>query len=105
MIFTRWKMRLIWIAVTFIALAGIMNFPSSSVQAQTPARGSTQNPPRGAAPARGAVASNAPASANLSQLMKGILYPNSNVIFAAQSQNPADIKPAGDPSTATDPLA
>jgi len=43
--------------------------------------------------------------ANLGQLMKGILYPNSNVIFAAQDQNPADVKPAQDPSTAVNPLA
>jgi hypothetical protein len=43
--------------------------------------------------------------ANLAQLMKGIIYPASNVIFAAQSQNPADVKPAPDPSLATDPLA
>src|SRR5207247_8386602 len=43
--------------------------------------------------------------ANLGQLMKGILYPNSNVIFAAQTQNPAQVRPASDPSTATDPLA
>jgi hypothetical protein len=44
------------------------------------------------------------AVANLSQLMKGILYPSSNVIFAAQSQNPAEVKPAHDPAMATDPL-
>src|SRR6266404_927883 len=44
-------------------------------------------------------------SANLSQLMKGILYPNSNVIFAAQSDNPADVKPDPRPSSATNPLA
>jgi hypothetical protein len=43
--------------------------------------------------------------ANLSQLMKGILYPASNVIFAAQSENPADVKPAADPAMATNPLA
>ena len=42
---------------------------------------------------------------NLAQLMKGILFPNSNVVFFAQSQNPADVAPAKDPSTATDPLA
>jgi hypothetical protein len=41
---------------------------------------------------------------NLGQIMRGILFPNSNVIFAAQSTNPADLKPAGDPSTSTDPL-
>jgi cytochrome c556 len=44
-------------------------------------------------------------AANLGQLMKGILYPSSNVIFAAQSENPADVPPAKDPSTATNPLA
>jgi hypothetical protein len=41
---------------------------------------------------------------NLIQVMRGILFPNSNVIFAAQGKNPADIKPAADPTTATDPL-
>jgi hypothetical protein len=43
--------------------------------------------------------------ANLSQLMKGILYPSSNVIFAAQTENPAEVKPATDPGVATNPLA
>ena len=36
--------------------------------------------------------------------MKGILYPNSNVIFAAQNDNPAEVKPAKDPSVAINPL-
>ena len=40
----------------------------------------------------------------LGQIMRGILFPNANIIFAAQSKNPADIKPAADPSTATDAL-
>jgi hypothetical protein len=43
--------------------------------------------------------------ANLAQLMKGILFPNSNVIFFAQGDDPAKVPPAKDPSTATDPLA
>jgi hypothetical protein len=43
--------------------------------------------------------------ATLAQLMQGILFPNSNVIFAAQSDNPADVPPAKDPATATNPLA
>ena len=34
--------------------------------------------------------------ANLGQIMKGIMYINSNVIFAAQGTNPADIKAEGD---------
>ena len=36
--------------------------------------------------------------ANLAQLMRGIIYPSSNVIFAAQTQNPAEIKLAADPA-------
>jgi len=43
--------------------------------------------------------------ANLGQLMKGVIYPASNVVFAAQGENPANVKPAKDASLATDPLA
>src|ERR1700677_4139445 len=42
--------------------------------------------------------------ANLAQLMRGTLYPESNVVFAAQDVNPADVPHAKDPSMATDPL-
>ncbi len=67
--------------------------------AQTAARGPAAAG-RGAAPA-----AQFRVYATLAQLMKGILYPSSNVIFAAQSENPADVKPAPDPSAATNPLA
>lgn len=40
----------------------------------------------------------------LAQLMRGIMFPASNVVFAAQHENPADVTPAKDPSTATDVL-
>ena len=43
--------------------------------------------------------------ANLAQVMRGILFPNSNVIFFAQNHNPAGVKPAADASTSTDPLS
>jgi hypothetical protein len=56
------------------------------------------------APPPGAAAS-AQVHGNLAQVMRGILFPNSNVIFAAQSNDPAKVKQASDPSTATDPLA
>src|SRR5271156_4818227 len=46
-----------------------------------------------------------PAPATMAQLMKGTLYPESNVVFAAQDTNPADVPHAKDPSMATDPLA
>ncbi len=36
--------------------------------------------------------------------MKGIIYPNSNVVFAAQGDNPANVKPDKDPSTSVNPL-
>ncbi len=44
--------------------------------------------------------------ANLNQLMRGVLYPAANVVFFAQAENPADVKPVPgqDPSMATDPL-
>lgn len=42
--------------------------------------------------------------ATLNQLMRGTLYPESNVVFAAQDQNPADVPRAKDPNMATDPL-
>ena len=37
--------------------------------------------------------------------MRGILFPNANVVFSAQGDDPAAVKKASDPSTATDPLA
>jgi hypothetical protein len=36
--------------------------------------------------------------ANLAQLMRGILFPSSNVVFAVQSDDPSQIKPAANPS-------
>jgi hypothetical protein len=79
-----YKLVLVWFAWT-----GISAFPGLS---QTP------SPARNAAPAP-------QIPATLAQLMKGIIYPASNVIFAAQSDNPADVPPAKDPSTAPNPLA
>lgn len=59
------------------------------------------------APARAAAA--APARyqvhGNMNEVMRGILFPNSNVIFASQGDDPAAVKLAQDPSLATDPLA
>ena len=43
---------------------------------------------------------------DLNRLMRGVLYPASNVVFSAQIDNPGDAKfvPGKDPSIATDPL-
>jgi hypothetical protein len=43
--------------------------------------------------------------ADLRQLMRGILFPNSNVIFFAQEDDPAKVQPAKDPSLSPNPLA
>lgn len=43
--------------------------------------------------------------ATLAQVMKGILYPASNVIFAAQDGNPAEVKQDKNASTSVNPLA
>jgi len=86
--------------VVFVALAWTM-------QAQTPAPAPSQAK-GAAAPKQTKAPAAAPARqtpATLAQLMKGILYPSSNIIFAAQSDNPADVPPAKDPATATNPLA
>ncbi len=69
-------------------------------QAQTPAKSAPPASTKG-----GAAAPAPPVQANLAQLMKGILFPNSNVIFFAQGADPAKVAPAKDPSVATDPLA
>jgi hypothetical protein len=42
--------------------------------------------------------------ANMLQVMRGVLYPASNVIFTAQSDDPAGFKPAVRPSTSSDPF-
>src|SRR5579862_7043785 len=97
-------------AVVMIALMGISSSIVEPTLAQAPVQGksavSTQG--KAAAPAgRGGVSavSTPQVKANLMQLMRGTLYPASNVIFAAQDQNPADVPPAKDPSTAVNPLA
>ena len=42
--------------------------------------------------------------ANMLQVMRGVLYPASNVIFTAQSDDPASFKPGLRPSTSSDPF-
>jgi len=42
--------------------------------------------------------------ANLNQLMRGLFFPHSNVVFSTQGQDASDVKRAMIPSAATDPL-
>jgi cytochrome c553 len=45
-----------------------------------------------------------PTPASLNQLMRAVLFVNSNVIFAAQDADPAAMKPDAEISTSTNPL-
>jgi cytochrome c553 len=54
------------------------------------------------APARRSPA--AQAASNLNQLMRAVLFVNSNVVFAAQATDPATVKPDAESSTSTNPL-
>ena len=46
-----------------------------------------------------------PAHANMAQLMRAILFVNSNVLFAVQTLDPATVKRDADPSTSINPLS
>lgn len=91
--------RSFWItAVVLVMVASALIAQASARDAQSATAGQ-----RGRSAA--AKPSSAGAPATVRQIMRGILFPNSNVIFAAQSDDPAKVKKAADPSTATDPLA
>lgn len=53
---------------------------------------------------RGAAAQQPRVYANMLQVMRGVLYPASNVVFTAQTDDPATFKPALRPSTSSDPF-
>jgi len=67
-------------------------------------RGPTSQSTPPAATAKGEMAYTNKNPARLAQLMRGTLFPDSNVLFAATGKNPADVPPAKDPSAATNPL-
>ena len=70
-----------------------------SAHAQAPA-GRASTPPA----ARGAASQQPRVYANMVQLMRGTLYPQSNVIFTAQVEDPASFKPAAHQSPSSDPF-
>jgi hypothetical protein len=80
-------------------MAGIAAMAVVQAQAQAPAKPAAAKP-AAAAPAAARYRSHG----NLNQVMRGILFPNSNVVFAAQSEDFLKIAQEKDPSTSTDPL-
>jgi hypothetical protein len=75
---------------------------AGAVAAQTKGGAQTKS---GTPQAKAAPVAGSKVEANLAQLMQGVLYPASNIVFAAQSDDPAKYPPAKDPSLATDLLA
>ncbi len=71
-------------------LAAYIQQAGKTVASAEPATASTTGTPSAAFPAAG----------NLSQLMRGIMFPNSNIIFTVQTHDPAEKKKAGDAATA-----
>jgi hypothetical protein len=89
---------------SFLLIAGSFVIATAALVAQAPARGGqTAKPAPGGHAAAPAASADAPAT--VLQVMRAILFPSSNVVFSAQADDPAAVKKASDPSTATDPLA
>lgn len=78
-------------------LAAMAPIAFSQTKSVTPPKAEATKSPTAAKPV-----SRPPAT--LAQLMRGVFYPNSNVVFAAQDKNPADVPQAKEASTALNPL-
>ena len=105
-------MRIRTATFALLVFIGVVSLCVEIAVAQAPARGATPPPAGGAAQApaaargRGAApTAQAQVHGDLQQVMRGILFPNSNVVFSAQTVDPATVKKAPDPTAATDPLA
>jgi hypothetical protein len=86
--------------ICIMSRAALALFVASALSTSLMERAQAQSPAQGTA-----VTAPAPVvHATLNQLMRGTFYPASNVFFAAQDLNPADVPRAKDPNMATDPL-
>jgi hypothetical protein len=89
----------LWVPALAGAVTLAVGLPTPSVQAQGRAgRGAT-----GGTQGRGAAATGMRTDVDLLHVMRGILFPASNVVFAAQ-EDMNTWKPAADPSTSPNPL-
>jgi hypothetical protein len=80
----------VWL-FTVVSLGALLCGEAGRAQAPAPAKPAATRPAAGT-------------QANLAQVMRGILFPNVNVIYAAQNDDPAKTKLADDPSTSPNPL-
>ena len=81
--------RLVVLGILFSA--GALSISAAALQA--PAGGGQPAKPA----SRGPAAAPADAPATVLQVMRGILYPSSNVVFSAQADDPAAVKKARAP--------
>ena len=88
-------MRVRRVLTTFLVSAGVASlFCAEIATAQAPARGAATAPPaRGAAAPAATGGSNARVHGSLAQIMRAIPFPNSNIIFDVQDNDPAKKKP------------
>jgi hypothetical protein len=90
--------------LALLALVSIAALFSNEIAvAQAPAKSATPAPAKSATPAA-RPASGGKVEGNLQQVMRGILFPNSNVIFAVQAKDPTSFTPEADPTTSPNPL-
>jgi len=94
----------IWQAAVVMAAGSAFWTLPTGLNGQPPAQ-SKQGPPK-QIPSKQAPAQPAPVvEASLAQLMQGMLYPASNIVFFAQGSDPDKFPQPADPSLATDLLA
>jgi hypothetical protein len=87
------RTRVVWALLPIALVLLMLRWRSLPVaRAQVAQASPAEHAPRTAPPAK------------LAQLMRGIMLPNSNVIFYAENKNPADIPPAKNASAAVNPL-
>ena len=98
------QIRHVFFALLVTAITALVATEIVSAQAPARGRGATQpSAPATPQPGRSAAAGSSRNPATMAQLMRGILFPNSNVIFAAQSDDFLKQK-ADDPSLSPNPL-
>lgn len=86
-------MRVRILALTVLAFVWIAAFFGAGISAQAPKSAAKPAPQK------------AQVEGNLLQVMRGIMFPNSNVIFFAQSHDPAAVKHDADDTMSTDTLS
>jgi hypothetical protein len=92
----------LWLALSLVAFGSALLAQAATPKGRTAVQGTPA--PRTTSTSPRSNVSIVPQAPALAQVMEGILFPNSNVIFMAQHDEFAQIKPAADPTLATDPI-